>query len=343
LFDRYRAALGADEVSRVLNVWWGGQIVGQLTQNRHGELGFLYGADWLADDHAPALSASLPKRVGAFSRRECRPFFGGLLPEEGQREAAAHALGVSERNDFALLDRLGGDVAGALQLLPPGETPPPASHHQPSPLDEAGLIGVLDALPLRPLLAGEEGLRLSLAGAQSKVPVVLTGGAIALPASGQPTTHILKPPIARFAATTENEAFVMRLAAAVGLAVATVDPRIVRDRTFLLVQRYDRLVLGNGDVRRIHQEDFCQALGVPPEIKYAGEGGPSFKDCFELLRRLAARPATDVLKLLDAAVFNLIAGNADAHGKNFSILYDERGPRLAPLYDLMATMAYPEL
>jgi serine/threonine-protein kinase HipA len=285
----------------------------------------------------------LPKRAEPFVRRECRPFFGGLLPEEGQREAAAHALGVSEHNDFALLDRLGGDVAGAPQLLAPGETPLPASHRQPSPLDEAGLIGVLDALPLRPLLAGGEGLRLSLAGAQSKVPVVLAGGAIALPALGQPTTHILKPPIARFAATTENEAFVMRLAAAVGLEVAPVDPRIVRDRTFLLVQRYDRLTLGNGDVRRIHQEDFCQALGVPPEIKYAGEGGPTFKDCFALLRRIAARPASDVLKLLDATIFNLIAGNADAHGKNFSILYDERGPRLAPLYDLLATIAYPEL
>ncbi len=329
---------------RALDIWWAGRIAGQLTQDQHGELGFAYAAEWLADAGTPALSASLPKRAEAYSRRECRPFFGGLLPEGSQRDAAAQALGVSSGNDFALLDRLGGDVAGALQLFAPGETPAyRATEQQPAPLDEAGLIRVLDALPMRPLLAGEEGLRLSLAGAQSKVPVVLIKGAVALPGSGQPTTHILKPPISRLAATTENEAFVMRLAAAVGLDVAPVEPRIVRDRTFLLVQRYDRSAGGDGRVHRIHQEDFCQALGVPPETKYASEGGPTFNDCFAVLRRVSARPAVDVLKLLDAAIFNLIAGNADAHGKNFSILHEDRGARLAPLYDLLATVAYPEL
>lgn len=329
---------------RTLDIWWEGRIVGQLTQNQHGELGYVYASAWLDDERAPALSASLPKRAEPFTRRECRPFFGGLLPEESQRDAAAQALGVSRGNDFALLDRLGGDVAGALQLLPPGEGPnEPALGQRPVPLDDDGLIRVLDALPARPLLAGEEGLRLSLAGAQSKVPVILVDGAVALPAPGQPTTHILKPPITRFSATTENEAFVMRLAAAIGLDVAPVEPRVVRDRPYLLVERYDRTVDADGRVRRIHQEDFCQALGVPPETKYASEGGPTFKDCFELLRRIAERPAVDVLKLLDAVIFNAIAGNADAHGKNFSILYSDEGPRLAPLYDLLATVAYPEL
>ncbi len=331
-------------MTRTLDIWWDGRLVGQLTQDKHGELGFAYARAWLDDEAAQPLSASLPKRAEPFSRRECRPFFGGLLPEESQRDAAAMALGVSRANDFALLDRLGGDVAGALQLLPPGEAPATlAPDQRPTPLDDAALIRVLDALPVRPLLAGEEGLRLSLAGAQSKVPVVLVDGAVALPAPGQPTTHILKPPISRFVATTENEAFVMRLAAVIGLDVAPVEPRTVQDRTFLLVQRYDRATGDDGFVRRIHQEDFCQALGVPPETKYASEGGPTFKDCFALLRRLAARPAVDVLKLLDAVIFNVIAGNADAHGKNFSILYDAEGPRLAPLYDLLATVAYPDL
>ena len=202
---------------------------------------------------------------------------------------------------------------------------------------------MLNALPIRPLLAGDDGLRLSLAGSQSKVPVILIDNQIALPAPGQPTTHILKPEITRLNATTENEAFVMRLAAAIGLEVAPVEPRTVSNKKFLLVQRYDRAIDSKGQVRRIHQEDFCQALGIPPELKYASEGGPTFKDCFALLRRISAYPAVDVLKLLDAAIFNVIVGNADAHGKNFSILYNESGPCFAPLYDLMTTVAYPEL
>ncbi|RWX78578.1 type II toxin-antitoxin system HipA family toxin [Neorhizobium lilium] len=332
--------------AKVLNVWWDGRIVGQFTQDRHGDIGFAYVDVWLDDDNAPPLSASLPKRPERFSRRECRPFFGGLLPEESQRLVAAQALGVSPANDFALLDRLGGDVAGALQLLPEDQKPmdeDPIACQQPTPMDEAGIVRVLDALPMRPLLAGEEGLRLSLAGAQSKVPVVMIDGLIALPLPGQATTHILKPPIARFKGTTENEAFVMRLAADIGLDVAPIEPRSAEGRSFLLIERYDRVRDDNGVVRRIHQEDFCQALGVPPETKYASEGGPTFKDCFELLRRVSARPAADVLKLLDSAIFNLIVGNADAHGKNFSILYDHQGPRMAPLYDLLCTVAYSDL
>ena len=329
---------------RVLDVWWEGGVAGQLTQNEHGELGFAYSPEWLARENAPALSASLPKRPAPFTRRECRPFFGGLLPEEGQRDAAARALGVSRGNDFALLDRLGGDVAGALQLLPPGKAPEVfAPGRRALPLNESGLIRVLDALPLRPLLAGEAGLRLSLAGAQAKVPVVLVNGEIALPLPGQATTHILKPPMERFPATTENEAFSMRLAVAIGLDAASVEARQLRNRCFLLVQRYDRQILPDGTIGRVHQEDFCQALGVPPESKYASEGGPRLPDCFGLLRKIAARPALDILKLLDAVIFNLVLGNADAHGKNFSVLYAQDGARLAPLYDLLCTVAYPGL
>jgi serine/threonine-protein kinase HipA len=125
--------------------------------------------------------------------------------------------------------------------------------------------------------------------------------------------------------------------------VAPAQARVVADRRFLLVTRYDRAHDAAGRVVRLHQEDFCQALGIPPEHKYAAEGGPTFKTAFDLLRRVATRPAVEVLKLLDAAIFNLIIGNADAHGKNYSLLHGADGATLAPLYDLLSTLAYPDL
>jgi len=331
-------------VTRTLSVWWDGSIAGTLQVNEHGEMRFTYSAQWIADTARPAISFSLPKRTEPFKQRQCRPFFAGLLPEESQRDAVAGVLGISKRNDFAFLEALGGDVAGALSLWPGGEAPPvvdPAA--QPRALTDAELADILDALPTRPLLAGREGLRLSLAGAQSKLPVVLVDGRVALPSPGQPTTHILKPPIARFPHTTENEALVMTLAAAVGMPVAPVAARSVAGRPYLLVTRYDRRFDEGGRAHRLHQEDFCQALGIPPERKYAAEDGPTFKACFDLVRRATTVPALAVLSLLDAAIFNLIAGNADAHGKNFSLLYRPGSVALAPFYDLLATVAYPDL
>lgn len=327
-----------------LSVWWEGRISGCLYLGPDGETLFAYDADWLADSKAPALSFSLPKQAEPFKRSAVQAFFGGILPEEGQRTAIARALGVSADNEFRLLEYLGGEVAGALTLLPEGETPASPSDAAPKLLDDDALVQLLDHLPLRPMLAGEDGLRLSLAGAQSKLPVLLIDGQIALPAPGQPTSHILKPPISRFEGTTENEYFCMSLASAIGMDVAPVEMRSVADRSFLLVTRYDRAVGTDSSVTRLHQEDFAQALGVPSHRKYASEGGPIFPDCFALLRRAATRPARDILKLLDAAIFNLIIGNADAHAKNFSLLHSSGGAiMLAPLYDLLSTVIYPNL
>jgi serine/threonine-protein kinase HipA len=326
-----------------LSVWWDGRISGCLYLGSDGETLFAYDADWLADPKAPALSFSLPKQSEPFKRSAVQAFFGGILPEEGQRTAIARALGVSADNEFRLLEYLGGEVAGALTLSPEGETPASPSDAAPKLLDDDALVQLLDHLPLRPMLAGEDGLRLSLAGAQSKLPVLLIDGQIALPAPGQPTSHILKPPISRFEGTTENEYFCMSLASAIELEAAAVEMRVVADRSFLLVTRYDRAVGAGGSITRLHQEDFAQALGVPSHRKYASEGGPVFPDCFALLRRAATRPAREILKLLDAAIFNLIIGNADAHAKNFSLLHSGGIITLAPLYDLLSTILYPNL
>ena len=333
-------------MTRSLTVWWDGVVVGSLELDRHGAMRFAYDGAWVADPARPPVSFSLPKRPESYSTRLCTPFFEGLLPEGTQRDAVAAALGVSSANTFRLLAGLGEEVAGALTLCPEGEVPSVlevGGSGRVLPGDELGEL--LDTIRTRPLLAGRgDGLRLSLAGAQSKLPVVVTGDGIAVPAPGQPTTHVLKPPIPGLFATTENEAFAMRLAAALGLKVAPVETRVAGDRSFLLVERYDRRAEAGGSVHRLHQEDFCQALGVTPARKYASDGGPGFVRCFDLVRRVCARPATAVLELLDAAIVQVLIGNADAHGKNYSILYDPpHAAALAPLYDLMCTVAYPHL
>ena len=332
---------------RRLRVWLGTILVGELAQDEAGRLRFQYDPIYLATPDARPISVSLPTTEATFEERACLPFFDGLLPESLQRTTVAKALGVSENNTFSLLDRLGGEVAGALAFLHEGEDPAPVAPAQPAaPLEDSALAELLAELPARPLLAGSRGLRLSLAGAQSKLPVCLMDGRICLPAPGQPTTHILKPAIQGLKGSTENEAFVMMLAAELGLPVANVEARTLAVEgnrgSFLLVERYDRLVQG-GRVQRLHQEDFCQALGVPSSRKYQSEGGPGFKACFDLLRRISTVPGPDLARLLDLAIFNAVAGNADAHAKNLSLLHTAEGVRLAPFYDLLCTAHYPHL
>jgi serine/threonine-protein kinase HipA len=198
-------------------------------------------------------------------------------------------------------------------------------------------------LPRHPLLAGEEGIRLSLAGAQGKLAVAIRDGKFCLTLDGSPSSHILKPKSPHFEGLVENEFFCMRLAGHAGLEVAAVEIGTARDIRFLQVERFDRKRLPDGRLERIHQEDFCQALGIPPEMKYQQEGGPNLKKCFELVRAVSTVPGPDILRLFDVVVFNFLIGNNDAHGKNFSFLYDGAGARLAPHYDLVCTQAYPDL
>jgi serine/threonine-protein kinase HipA len=331
-------------MARELEVYFERRRVGTLVQDDSGQLRFTYHETWLADPASIPISRSLPLRSEAFNHRETRPFFAGLLPEAEKRELVARALGVSDRNDFALLDRIGGECAGAITLVHSGEMPPLVPKDADyRPLDDSELKRILDVLPDRPLLAGEEGVRLSLAGAQDKLPVLLVDGRVALPLHGAPSTHILKPPIRRFEDTVFNEGFCLALAKAAGLNAVSAEIRSVGDRPFLLVARYDRVRGADGTVRRLHQEDFCQALGIVPELKYQSEGGPGLRQCFDLVRNAAVRPVVDLARLLDAVLFNLFIGNQDAHGKNYSLLFAEDGLQLAPLYDVVSTDVYPGL
>lgn len=327
---------------KILNVFLGAELVGTLEQDVSGTTGFRYAQAWLNSQDAMPLSASLPLRSEPFSRNETRPFFAGVLPEEESRRLIAKAFGISDKNDFALLARIGAECAGAVSILPPGELPVAAHPHY-QEISEEELAEKLGLLPRRPLLAGEKGIRLSLAGAQGKLAVKISDGRFFLPLDGSPSSHILKPENPHFAGLVENEYFCMKLAAEAGLEVARAEIGGAKGTRFLLVERYDRRKLPDGRLERIHQEDFCQALGVPPELKYQQEGGPNLKSCFELVRSAVTIPGPDLLRLFDAVVFNVLIGNCDAHGKNFSLLRERNSIQLAPLYDLVSTQAYPDL
>jgi serine/threonine-protein kinase HipA len=340
-----------------MDVYLHRELIGHLIQDDGGQMVFDYAESWLEKPDATPLSHSLPLRRERFKRNECRGYFAGVLPEESKREIIARNLGISERNDYAMLERIGGECAGAVTFLPAGESLlAPNDHYR--ALSSPELAGILRELPRRPLLAGETGIRLSLAGAQDKIAVRVEGDAISLPLGSAPSTHILKPAVKRFAGVVFNEAFCMRLAAAVGLPVARTEIRRVEDVEYLLVERYDRTHRNSPEgvtLERLHQEDFCQALGIVSENKYQKEGGPSLKQCFALLREVSSAPVIDLARLLDAVVFNLLVGNNDAHGKNFSLLYRGAGKassgastanletRLAPLYDVVSMRYYPEL
>lgn len=330
-------------MGRFLDVFLHSQRVGLLEQDDSGSLWFGYTRDWLAAPDAVPLSVSLPLREERFNRAACRPFFAGLLPEDLQRHLIARSLAVSEGNDFALLDKIGGECAGAVTFLPSGSAAPEPRAWEFQPLAPEELEARIAELPKRPLLAGQAGLRLSLAGAQCKLALALRQNGYALPLHGAPSSHILKPQSPHFENLVENELLCMELAAAVGLHTAKVRLGKAGQTAFLEIQRYDRIAKPDGDLERLHQEDFCQALAIPPERKYQQEGGPSLRQCFDLIRTHSSAPALDILQLVDAAFFNCLIGNGDAHGKNFSLLYQNRQIRLAPLYDLVCTQAYPQL
>ena len=335
----------ASNIKRRLDVFWDGRIVGQYDLLDDGSELFSYDADYLESADAAPISHSLPLRADPYGRRQLRPFFAGLLPEESQRQRIAAYLGLAESDDFSMLEAIGGECAGALEIIPHGCVPH-GNATSLSPCGEDRLSEIVKSLPYRPMMAGENGLRLSLAGAQSKLPVVFKDERFYLPENGTPSTHILKPELSEwFKGIVGNEHCCMTLARAIGIPAAETRIIDVGDIPCLLVTRYDRATDSvSGAVRRIHQEDFCQALGRPPEQKYQSDGGPLAREIVRLIREgWSTTPAKDVLAFVDLVIFNAIIGNADAHGKNYSMLYDGRSRRLAPGYDLVSTVFWPAL
>lgn len=325
-------------MANVLNVYFNAELAGTLRDEK-GRLYFQHAPAWLRSPNLVALSIPLPPSADEYGDDVVRPFFENLLPEGEIRSAIAHLRQVSEKNTFGLLEEIGGDCAGAISLLLPESAPPGSGDYDPLP--DKQLNEMLHSLEKRPLITADNELRLSLAGAQQKLPVLLKDGAFFLGRGNAPSSHILKPNIAGFANTTANEMFCMTLADKAGLPVPKASLHRQAE-TVYLVERYDRVKVGER-LTRLHQIDFCQALNLPSSKKYEKEGGPSLNDCFAILRNYCREPAKDVQNLISWTIFNYLIGNSDAHGKNLSLLMIPAGVELAPFYDLLCTAVYPGL
>jgi len=327
---------------KVLAVRLYGERIGILEQTTTGKMRFTYQIE------TPyRLSIGMDVRAEPYDEIRTEAYFGGLLPEsEIARKAIGKRYGINHHNNFSLLRAIGYDCAGAVSLHSVEEliNPDTISHFplRGKVLSEEALCQHIQELPQKPLFLGVEGLRLSLAGAQDKAAVCLINDEIALPLDGCPTTHILKPVIQGFEGMVHNEYLCLRIASRIGLTVPKVEIRWAQDVPYLLIERYDREV-SNNQVRRIHQEDFCQALGIVSAQKYQNEGGPDFTTCFDLLRN-TTQPVKDRNALAALMVFNYLIGNMDAHGKNFSLLHhDANIIGITPVYDVVCTRVYQEL
>ncbi len=323
-----------------LLVYHGIRRVGTLTEEYDGRIAFAYAPVWLDDERAFAISVSLPLVPGLDAGRAEHAFFANLLPEGNLREAVARRLGISGSNDFALLRAIGGECAGALTILPCDTAPNPEIGDY-ERLEPGTIARMARRYSVLAEVTGQHRPRLSLAGAQDKLPVKLDDdGSVWLPLEGAPSTHILKVPSRDFKHLPANEVLISRLASRLSLVAVEIELLCIEELEIAVVRRYDRTVT-DGVIARLHQEDMCQGLGLMPGRKYEQEGGPGFGDVWSLIRATSSDPLADAVQLLRWLPFVLLAGNADAHGKNLSLLYVRPGvARLAPFYDLICTRVY---
>lgn len=323
---------------RVLVASINGAPVGTL-RDEQDVWSFEYAPGWLADPQGFPLSPALPLQTGrqidGSSVRPVQWYFDNLLPEDGQRVLLARDAGIrNEADAFALLAWYGAESAGSLTLLPPGKPFQQAPALRPLP--DAELDARIRNLPRLPL-THDALKRMSLAGAQHKLAVVLQDGQLYEPGADTPSTHILKPTHqenAFYPHSVANEWFVMSLAARLKLDVPAVHRRYVPSPVYL-VDRFDRRHLQQG-WRRLHAIDACQLLNLSRAFKYD-------QGSVERLAELAAlcrAPALVRARLFDWLVFNILTGNSDAHLKNLSFLVSDEGIALAPFYDLLSEAAY---
>jgi len=326
----------------------GDREIGRVRMER-GQLSFLYADAWLAGRrwHFP-LSLSMPLANQEHGTRVVSAYLSNLLPDNTDiLRRWRQRYGVRSNSPFALLEHVGEDCAGAIQYVRPDRVdavlarrPPPVQWLSE---DEIGTR-------LRELAQDRSAWRhendagqFSLSGAQPKTALLREGRRWGIPSGRMPTTHILKPPSDQFPGHAENEHFCMMLARRLGLNTALSEVLEFDGAIAIVIERFDRVTQGK-EILRLHAEDCCQALGVPPERKYENEGGPGAIAIADLLRNTSTATIEDVAAFAQALIFNWLIAGTDAHAKNYSLLIGVQGHvRLAPLYDIASVLAYEHI
>lgn len=332
-----------------LVVYLDGARCGSVEQTQTGNVTFSYTDDYRLRPGATPLSLSMPLAAATHKKRSILPFLQGLLPDsEEALNAIARRYGVSSRSPFALLKHVGADVAGAVQIVAPEQEPSDAvGKRGKSRVVDDSEIGtmlrqVLDEYAEGVPYIGSVG-NFSLAGAQPKIALFKTKqGRWAVPEGGTPTTHIFKPVAGTVRRIDVVEQMTMSAARMLGCNVASSTLETIDGLDVFVTERYDRK-LEAGRWRRLHQEDFCQSLSVPPDKKYQHrDGGPGLAKIAELIRSLPFESDRQEVGLdfYRAFVFNVVAGCTDAHAKNYSLMLQGESVRLAPLYDLVTYAPY---
>ena len=328
-----------------LGVWLHDQRVATLRSRRVGAVECVYTAEALGTwpGNVPLISCSLPLRSG---KQPAWSFTTGLLPEGQHRQAMAGLAGVPTNDVLGMLKRFGRDVAGALVI---SADDPPLRNPSVSPYSANELVDAVAALSGEHPLGLFEDSELSIAGLADKMLLVeVSPGRFGRPLHGAPSTHILKVDDRIRRGLVRAEHACLELAAAATLDAANSFLLTAGDTECIIVRRFDRSEV-DGQLTRVHQEDACQALGIDPgrnerRGKYEEYGGPGWRDVARVLERWAADPVEELLRLVDVMAFTVTIGNADAHGKNIALLHPAPGVvRLAPLYDTVPTMVWPEL
>jgi serine/threonine-protein kinase HipA len=346
--------MGRRSHSQTLVLWANGERVGRWTVSGRGDMELQYDPGWIASPFGRPLSLSLPFNFNnePLKGNNVAHYFEGLLPDSDairRRVAARFKTGSTEA--FDLLAAIGRDCVGALQLLPDGKEPTGLDQVEGVPVDDEAIERHLLEVVAPDRFAGQDpddDFRISLAGAQEKDAFLRWNGQWLKPRGATPTTHIFKLPMglvggrqADFSTSVDNEWLCLRLMKAYGLPVANADIATFGKQRVLVVQRFDRVVSNDGKrLFRLVQEDFCQATGTSPLVKYENEGGPGLVKIFTLLQQ-SVNAEHDLRTLMASQILFWMLRAPDGHAKNFSIqlLPGQMGRfRLTPLYDVMSAL-----